>query len=465
MTLTPPSPLLLALSTSAALSATAHAGTPTRWDRVTGTDGGASDQVGLARTGDGVLHVAWQNANSSALQHTVIRRDGRLGATTPIQTGWAFVANPDLLRLPDDGLRMFFGGQRTTVTGDPNTEMNTATADASGAAWALQPFDAAGGSQGAAAAGAALAADATPFVSWGATSGVFVHRGISPADPNHDYQGALGGCCGYAPDLALDGATGQLTVAWYSNAAGREGVWAQGVDAASGAPMGAPALMPGSATGGKSSQMVSRTPIAGRPGRRGVYVAYPGGYPAQDRVLLWSVGASSSRTLVRDSDVAHDIAGVSGAPDGRLWVFWSEQSGGGQRIVATRSNRTATKFGAYVSVRVPRGTVDTFHLDGDAQPDRLDLLGAFAQVGGTASWHRQVLPGLTLRVKRLGRGRVRATVTDAGDPVAGATVRAAGASAETNRRGRATLRPGARRVRVTVRKASYTGAAVRLGRR
>src|ERR1700754_3594636 len=142
MTLTRRSSVLLTLAAFAALPAIAHAGTPTRWDRVTGPDDGASDQVGLARGGDGVLHVAWQAANSSALQHTAIGRDGRVIATTPIQTGWAFVANPDILSLPDHSLRIFFGGQRTTVTGEPNTEMNTATADATGAAWALQPFDA-----------------------------------------------------------------------------------------------------------------------------------------------------------------------------------------------------------------------------------------------------------------------------------------------------------------------------------
>ena len=31
------------------------------WQRVTTPDGSSTDQVGLARTGDGVLHVAWHH--------------------------------------------------------------------------------------------------------------------------------------------------------------------------------------------------------------------------------------------------------------------------------------------------------------------------------------------------------------------------------------------------------------------
>jgi len=460
--------MVLATVVAAAAAATASAGTPARWDRVTAADDGATYQAGLARTDDGTLHVAWlktEPGNTRSLQHTPISRRGAIGAAGTIQPAWAFMANPDLILTPDRGLRVFFGGQRTTVTGDPNSEMNTATADPSGSIWTLQPFDAARGAQAGSDAGAATAADGAPFVSWWATSGVFVHRGVSPLDPNFDYQGALGGCCGYLPDLAVDGATGQMVLAWFSNAAGRQGVWAQPVDAATGAPAGAPAPMPGSATNGESVQMVSRTPVTGRPGQPGVYVAYPGGHPAQNRVLLWQVGSPAARVLARARNATYDQTGIAAAPDGRLWAFWSEKAGGRYRIVAARSNPAATRFGAQVQMRPPRGSVDDFHLDGNAQAGRLDLLGAFGRVEGTSTWHRQVLPGLTLvatRRDRRGAVNVRARVLDAGDPVAGVTVRAGGRRATTNRRGRVTLRlrGAGRRLRVTATGDGYTTARI-----
>src|SRR5829696_1546910 len=73
------------------------------WQRVTTTDGSSIDQVGLARTGDGVLHLAWHHPtgpNTEDLLHTVIARDGTLGATNPIQTGWTGFSNPRSWSIP-----------------------------------------------------------------------------------------------------------------------------------------------------------------------------------------------------------------------------------------------------------------------------------------------------------------------------------------------------------------------------
>ena len=61
------------------------------WKRVTTPDGASTDQVGLARTGDGVLHLAWSHPtgpNTEDLLHTVISGAGKVGATNPVQSGW-----------------------------------------------------------------------------------------------------------------------------------------------------------------------------------------------------------------------------------------------------------------------------------------------------------------------------------------------------------------------------------------
>lgn len=444
----------------ATLAASAQAGTTKRWERLTAEDDGATYQVGLARTADGVLHVAWQRnetGSKGSLHHTSIAASGRFGPTTTIVPNWEFISYPDLVLTPDGGLRAFFGGIETTSPSETNTQMNTATAPASGAPWSVQTSNVnRPGTSGTEGAGAAAAFDGTPFVSWAPTVGLFVHRGTSSATPDHQYRPPpTTGCCDYNPDLAVDGATGQMMIAWFSNATGREGVWAREVNTATGAPAGTPVRMPGPST----SQMVARTPVAGRPGKAGVYVAYPVG----NRVLLWRVGSSRSRRITRRNGTFHDIAGVTGDPNGRLWVFWSEKRGARYRIVARRSNPRATRFGERVSLRPPRGSVDDFHLQGDAQANRLDLFAGFGRVDGTSTWHRQVLPGLTLRARarrtRTGEVVVRTRITDAGAPVQDATVKARGQSAETNARGRVKLELGsvARRfLSVRASKASYT---------
>jgi hypothetical protein len=444
----------LALAPSAAL-----AGTTTRWQRLTAQNDPNTFTPGFVRTSGGVLHVAFlrqEAGNTNSMHHVPISVRGKVGPSVDMLGNWNFLANPDLVPVPGGGLRVFFGGIHTTNPGEPNDEMNTATAGPSGDAWALQPGSISDDEQGVSDAGATTAADGTPLVSWGASLGVFVHRGATPG-PSSNLQTALGRCCGYSPDLARD-RSGRVVAAWFSNATGREGVFAQDIDAASGAAVGGPVRMPGSATpfGGamKSIQMISRTPITSRPGHDGFYLAYPGGYPAQKRVLLWRVGAGSAKTIVRDSTVSHDQVGLAAAPDGRLWVFWSEKQGSRYRIVATRSDNEVKTFGERVVLKPPAGSVDDFHLLGDAQQGRLDLLGGFGTVSGNSTWHRQVLPGLTLKAKtkrlRSGGLRVTATVRDAGRAVKGAVVRAGGKRAKTNRRGKAKLRLASARGRLSL---------------
>ena len=111
------------------------------WKRVTTPDGASTDQVGLARTGDGALHLAWSHPtgpNTEDLLHTGIARNGRVGATNPIQSGWTGFTNAALVVDPG-GLRAFWGGFRSTDSADPQRETNTALSADGGASWALQP--------------------------------------------------------------------------------------------------------------------------------------------------------------------------------------------------------------------------------------------------------------------------------------------------------------------------------------
>jgi hypothetical protein len=330
---------------------------------------------------------------------------------------------------------VFWGGFRTTDTTDPQKEINTALSLDGGASWSLQPGQVnPDGAQAYASPISATVSGGTILQSWFGTLGTWVHAGLSPATPNFEYQAPLGSY-GNDPNIASD-AQGQTMLAWYSNATGHLGVLARGV-APDGSPIGSAATMP--STGNMQVGMLGRTPLVARAGG-GFYIAYPTGYPTQSKVRVWRVGASSAPLIVKESGNAEPVA-LAAASDGRLWVAWSDNSSGAPRIVVARSNRKATRFGARVSAGRARKSEAAYRLDASAAPGGgLDLLGNFNDGTSsiTATYHRRLLPGLSLSASRHG-DEVRFTVRDAGDPVKGAEVRVAGRSGTTNGKGRVVL--------------------------
>src|SRR3954447_7036810 len=133
--------LLTLLAAALVAAPAASAGGPGKWTQLGEANLANIDEVTLARTSDGVLHAVWTipAANNDTLVHAAIAPDGTASAPNVIQTGWAGISPvPDVLATPD-GLRVFFGGIRTTNSSETNDNMNTATAPPSGAAWDLVP--------------------------------------------------------------------------------------------------------------------------------------------------------------------------------------------------------------------------------------------------------------------------------------------------------------------------------------
>ena len=454
--------IVVLLAACAAPSASAAS-----WKRVTTPDGASTDQVGLARTGDGVLHLVWSHPtgpNTEDLNHTVITANGKIGATNPVQVGWSNITNAALVVDPG-GLRAFWGGLRSTESTDPQRETNTALSADGGASWVLQPGSVVpeGAQSYASNTAATVRPDGTTLQAFAGTLGTWVHAGLSPATPNHDYQAPLGQY-GYDPNLATD-AAGRSIMAWYSSASGHLGVLAQDV-AADGSPVGAAATMPN--TSDMQVGMLWRTPLAARAGG-GFYVAYPTGYPTSNRIRLWRIGASNAALLGRVTGSRSPAVAVAAAGDGRLWVLWTKGFGDPD-VLARRSNEGATKFGAVVNAGHPKDGTAAYKLDGNAVGGALDVLGNF-NIGTTASAvtsYRRILPGLTLKARptRLHKGertKVRFTVLDAGEAVRGVRVAAGGDSDTTDRDGRATLSIKARRpVTASATRGGYTAATKRL---
>jgi hypothetical protein len=432
--------IAVAIGTSGAFGS--PAGPPGQWTRVSETNGVNIDDVGLARTPDGVLHIAWRRdeaGNKEGLWHTPVAANGTVGSASAIATGWASVNDPDLVTTAGGGLRAFFGGIRSTSAGETNNALNTATAPASGAGWALKPGRASRTTVTyATSVGAAVAKDGTPVSVWEDASPFANgwHWGIEQNGPEFGYERA--GCCVYKPDVGVDSVSGAVTIVWYSNVTAKSGLYALGVS--SGGATGGVQYVPGSATADRSNSLSvsQRIGITGRIGGAGIYVGYGSGYPTLRSVHVWHVG--DGNPVITIGAQRARFVDIAAAPEGRLWLMW-ERNG---RLYFTRTDRGVTTAGAVFSIAPPAGTTSIWRLHGDGSLGPLDVLAHVSTAGSLATWHTRVLPALQLRLasvklvrkkKKVAYLLARFRVTDAGEAVSGARVRVAGKSVTTNAAG------------------------------
>jgi hypothetical protein len=441
--------LVAAVVAVLAVAGSAAAGPPGQWTKLPGTVINFAEP-GLARTSDGVLHVVYtrKNGTKEELVHLEVSAAGKVGADTVALGGWSSMSHPDLLRMPDGSLRVFFGGIRSTNPGETNNALNTATAPASGAPWTLKPGKAAQATYAYATsvAGAALAKDGTPISTWSASPGLGFHYGVDPSTP--DGKIPQSSCCLYTPEVAVDSASGQAWVGFHSNESASPGLYVNAIGP--NGPQGGRRLAPGSVTDKNSIYPGNRTSLTGRIGAGGVYLFFGQGYPTYKTLALWKVDTANPQLVIKADRNEH--ANVAAAPEGRLWLMW-EQNG---TIFATRTNRAATKVGGVNAIRPPAGAT-IYRLNGEGSAGPLDLIANMSS-GGQFLWHQQVWPKLLVSGKRAGKNIVF-TVTDAGDPVAAATVKAGGKTLKTAANGKATLaKAQAGRVKASASKAGYAAA-------
>src|SRR3954471_15552527 len=113
---------LALLAAVLAIAPAAQAGSPGKWTQLGEANLANIDEVTLARTADGVLHAVWTipAANNDTLVHSAIAPNGTASAPNVIQSGWAGIgAVPDLVA-SESGLQLFFGGIRSTDSGETN---------------------------------------------------------------------------------------------------------------------------------------------------------------------------------------------------------------------------------------------------------------------------------------------------------------------------------------------------------
>jgi hypothetical protein len=449
-------PAVVVAIVAAFLVTSAAAGPRGSWTRLPGTVVNFAEP-GLARTNDGVLHMVYtrRNGNKEDLIALEVNPAGKVGPDSVAIGGWASMAHPDLLRMPDGSLRAFFGGIRSTNPGETNNRLSTATAPAAGKPWTLKPGNVvqAPSAYATGITGAGLAKDGTPISTWSVTPGLGYHYGINGGDPDRSIPQS--GCCLYTPDVAVDATSGQAWVGFYSNENATPGLFVNAIGP--GGPQGGRKLAPGSVVNKSAIYPGNRASISGRIGASGVYLFYGQGYPTFKTVALWRVQAAKPHLVIKSQGNEH--ANLAPAPEGRLWLMW-EQNG---TIYAARTNRAATKLGPATKLKAPGGG-SIYRLNGEGSPGPLDLIANIQTGSSNAFWHQQVWPKLQLTAssKKAGKGRVITfRVLDAGDAVAGATVKAGGKSLKTSGNGTATLRQArAARVKSTASKAGYVAAAL-----
>jgi len=141
-------------------------------------------------------------------------------------------------------------------------------------------------------------------------------------------------------------------------------------------------------------------------------------------------------------------------------VMWGDDSGGG--VAVTRSNKAVTRFEPIQRLK-PNSAV-LYRVSGDGRLGPLDLLvDQIPNVKGTLPppglYHGHTLAELSaaFSVKPIVKKKVgvvghtlTVTVTDAGDPVAGAKVSTNAASVKTNAKGVAQLKFGLKVTKLTV---------------
>jgi hypothetical protein len=424
-----------------ALVRIAAAGTPDHWEQVFAT-ASTLDEPAVLRTADGVLHVVNNvsgGPHGGLSEHRPIAPNGSLGAESTVFEGWASIDVPALVPMPGGGMRLLFGAIHSTDSSDPLIGVCSATSDASGAVWSVDPMPITDGDGYGSPVGAVALGDGTPLVTWW--------------NPYLRTQRGLGGGVegdrlhtdgwNYYANLAVDGVSGAPVLGWF-RLNEPDGVYAQAVDAATGVPVGA--AMPAPYTTEPALAANGRLGMTGRPGFPGVFAIYEGG-TSTTQVHVWRVGDPEPMTVADVQDggyVGAVYTAIAAGPDGRLWAVWNQND----QLFVRRSNPDATAWGAPVTMPLPAGAIDVYHVAADAQADAVDVVVTLGFEDGSRSiWHTQALPGMTLATSRATVARrgckLRVTVSDGIDTLGGATVSAGAKSRTTSAAGVAKIRaPG-----------------------
>ncbi len=337
-----------------------------------------------------------------------------------------------------------FDGARSTSPADPYSKSCIVGALGPGLPWALQPWSLSASCVnpvGAASVDNSGQLSAAWPGGWPTGHGILYHMGQSPGIPaaSPDQHIALGGpaVAGHVAMATDRAGNGHTYVAWAqtgSSGAAQDGYYAKDLTA-----NGPVVRVPGSGSRSANISPFAVPAMANSLSHPGVFVAYCSNAPSCN-VELWKLGSAKALTVPGSSGAA-DTA-VSAGPDGRIWVAWYNESKNTVSLV--RTNKSVTLFGPVTTLATPCAEHGLIGL-GPGQWGRSDIaLQCVDQQLKIEDLFTQAIVPLALGPSHVtvvaGKAKqVVFRVTDAGDPVAGATVKVGTHLARTNAGGTVTV--------------------------
>ena len=411
--------------------------------RVTTLGVGTFPNFAMVRTADGTLHLVYQTAVPGPAPNGIAARSisaaGVLGSQTQALL-WG-TSRPGLTLLPNGALFSMFGAT-SPAPGLVSSLWGIESSDG-GATWSAPSQIASGLLEDLAYGGdiTAQLSGATPVLTINVAGGIVVQQGLGLGSPTQQITTSTDNFAGDV-DSAIDAASGQVVTSWRSNA-GSGGDFLQAAVPTLGTLMKWP------------GQLRNELVIAGRDSGPGVFGAYTTD-GSHVRLLRYGGGSVAVGKL---KGLSANVIGVATGLGGRVWVMWGQD---GLGIAVTRSNKAVTRFEPIQHLNP--GSFTLYRLSGDGRLGPLDLFvdqipASKTSIPPAGTFYARLLPELsaTVSVKNVKKvDRLTVKVTDAGDPVAGASISVKGKHATTNSAGSGKLTlSGTGRVKITITDPGY----------
>jgi hypothetical protein len=408
--------------------------------------------------------VVWvaRTGSTWALRGRILSAAGKpIGGQITILSNWAGIALDPTIFANGSTRVVAFGGSKTGISGPYDTNAEYYTTSPDGKTWTLQPGTLSADDQASNGGTAVTNHSGTFITAFARGAAVSYHVGTSASDPapGPDPTTASTGNFSGSPGLGTDLKTNDVWALWSSDSGinGQDGVNAQPIYPTKGSRIHAP----GSSSPTLHSQGVQQDLSAASRVGGGIYTAYR--TPKNQSIDVWKVGASKPLATINTKHFGAAAILLTPAPQGRLWLFWSDANG----WRATRSNKAATRFGPVTVAKPPHNDLQNLFIAGVGSAGPLEAVATMTTSTNVNELiARQFLPRLSIAASphSVARGHAfTATVTDAGDAVQHATVHFDGAKATTNKKGKATFKVSHKaplgKSPVTVSSGGYAGAS------
>jgi hypothetical protein len=418
--------------------------------RLATINGTTAQAVALARSADGNLHLVFQTYAGTALSGLgaiSISPSGHASPQVAALPGWQ-AGQPGLVSM-NGTLEAVFGA----ISPSNVSSLWGITSSNGGSTWSAPAIVKGGGPLEALAYGSDVTAalsSGTPVVTLPQAGQLVIQRGLGAGSPSYQLTNSADGAVGET-EVATDAATGEVVAGWDS-IAGNPKLYLQGASPSAGALQAVP---------GQSRNIQE---LAGRDTGPGVFGAYT---PDGKHVRLLRYGGGSIAVGSLKTTQAK-VLGVATSLDGRIWVMWGDDSNGG--VAVTRSNKAVNRFEPIQRLK-PNSAV-IYRVSGDGRLGPLDLIvdqipNQKGSIPPPGLYHGRTLAMLTAQIsvkpikskKLVVIGHtVTITVSDAGDPVAGAKVTVDKTTHTTNAKGVAQFKFGPKvtgKLGVTITHATY----------